>query len=75
VANISHFYFRNSLKLLDAKNVDTMNLLYDDTAHQIINSLKDWKEIYFLKWMPLLRGHPDCNLRMDFDMKELKVNP
>jgi hypothetical protein len=43
LANISHFYFRGSLQLLHAKGVDSMTLLFEDSAHQIIGGLRDWR--------------------------------
>ena len=55
IANVTQFYFRGSLKILLSKKVETLTLIYEDTAHQIINNFKEWKSIYEVKLMPLMR--------------------
>lgn len=42
------------MKILNSKNVETLTLLYEDSAHQIINNFKDWKEIYESKLLNLI---------------------
>ena len=54
MANLTQFYFKNSLKILNSKNVETLTLLYEDSAHQIINNFKDWKDIYERKLLTLI---------------------
>ena len=42
------------MKILNSKNVETLTLLYEDSAHQIINNFKDWKDIYERKLLTLI---------------------
>jgi hypothetical protein len=67
--------------------VDTLTLLFDDTAHQIIGGTSDWKEVYQAVLLPLLGGGckvtcpedepegKDCSLRLHYDLGRLRVNP
>jgi hypothetical protein len=43
------------LAILDGKNVVTFCYLQEDTSHKILNSLKDWKEIYKQALIPLIK--------------------
>lgn len=45
VANLSQSYFKGSLRILAGKGVDSHGLFYEETAHQIIGALREWKEI------------------------------
>lgn len=80
MANLTQFYFKNSLKILNSKNVETLTLLYEDSAHQIINNFKDWKEIYENKLLSLIEKESKEEekglglLGLDFDLKHLRVN-
>ncbi len=56
LANITQFYFRSCLKVLAAKGMDTLRLLFEDTTHQIIGGISDWKELYHGVLLPLLGG-------------------
>jgi hypothetical protein len=85
VANFTHYYFRACLKVLAGKGVDTLTLLFDDSAHQIISGLSDWKELYQAVLLPLLDNHrkvtcpedepegKDCHSH--YDLGKLRVNP
>jgi hypothetical protein len=86
IANLTHFYFRACLKVLTAKGLDPLSLMFDDTAHQIISGLSDWKELYFHLLLPLMEtgskvtcpeDEPEgkgCNFHCQFDLSKLKVN-
>jgi hypothetical protein len=43
VANLTHYYFRSCLRVISGKGVDTLSLLFEDTAHQVIAGLCDWQ--------------------------------
>lgn len=80
MANLTQFYFKNSLRILNSKNVETLTLLYEDSAHQIINNFKDWKDIYESKLLNSIdregkveKGEKGL-LGFDFDLKNLRVN-
>jgi hypothetical protein len=88
VANLTQFYFRSCLKVLAGKGVDTLTLLFDDTAHQLIGGLGDWKEVYNAVLLPLLGGGAakvtcpedefegkDSSSRFQYDLSRLRVNP
>lgn len=36
IANLTHFYFRSCLRVLAGKGVDSLSIMFDETAHQII---------------------------------------
>lgn len=46
VANLSQFYFRGSLRILNGKGIDSLSLLFEDSAHQVIGGLRDWRDLY-----------------------------
>lgn len=43
ISNLTQFYFKESLRVLNEKNIETLTLIFQDSSHQIINNLKDWK--------------------------------
>ena len=63
--------------LLNEKNVDTFGFVQDETAHNVVNSVHDWENVYHGKLVPLLRGK---NVReqlvpnMAFDVYGLPLN-
>ena len=65
VAELTHFYFRETLAILDNKKIATFLYLQQDTAHYILNSLPDWKDLYRIKLLPLLKKK---NLRESEEM-------
>jgi len=54
IANLTHYYFRDALAILDGDNVATFCALQEDTAHKILNSLRDWEELYKSTLIPLI---------------------
>jgi hypothetical protein len=77
IANLSHFYFRSALSLLNAKHIATFSLIQEDTAHNILNSLPDWPQLYFSKLLPMLRRTNHRNqeqMNMFFDLSTLHIN-
>lgn len=84
VANLTHYYFRTCLRVLASKGLDTLALLFDDTAHQVIGALSDWKELYHAVLLPLLGGdckatcpedEPECKAsQFHYDLGKLRVN-
>lgn len=73
IANLSFFYFKGCLKLLQAKSIDCLSLLYEETAHHIIGSLKEWGELY-KRLLDLLRAESGWEMNLDFDLHALKIN-
>jgi len=77
IANLTYFYFKDALTILDGKHVATFALLQDETAHKILNSLRDWKEIYQRNLLPLIRmKNMDQQLVMDlnYDPRNLHIS-
>jgi hypothetical protein len=78
VSNLTHFYFKEALTLLDGKNVATFCYIQEETAHKILNSLSGWPHVYRQKLLPLLREH---NLKhqfvmdLSYDPADLHINP
>jgi hypothetical protein len=67
LANLTHFYFKGSLRILIAKGVDCLALFFDETAHQIIGVLREWKEVNG-KLMELIEGEAEGEINLDFDL-------
>ena len=65
LANLTHFYFRASLRVLAGKGVDSLSIMFDETAHQVIGGLSDWKDIYFNIFMPLIDTAPKVSCPED----------
>lgn len=77
IANLSHFYFKDALAILDGKNVATFCYLQEDTAHKILNSLKDWKDLYKQKLLPLIKRknlNKNYMMEMNYNPKALQIN-
>lgn len=55
IANLTFFYFTGSLRILLGKGVECLGIFFDETAHQIIGVLREWKEVNG-KLMQLLEG-------------------
>ncbi len=36
LANLTHFYFRSCLRVLAGKGVDSLSIMFDETAHLIV---------------------------------------
>ena len=78
IANLTHFYFKQALVILDGKKVATFCYLQDDTAHRILNELHDWKYIYERVVLPLIVAkNSSMPMRMDleYDPRYLHINP
>jgi len=71
IANLSHYYFKDALAILDGKNVATFCYLQEETAHKIINSLREWKDLYKDKLVALLK----CKNLNQNTMMEMEYNP
>ena len=66
IANLSHYYFKDALAILDGKNVATFCYLQEDTAHKILNTLREWKDLYRQKLDPLIkRKNLNQNIMME----------
>jgi hypothetical protein len=77
VANLTHYYFREALAILDGDNVATFCSLQEDTAHKILNSLREWEELYKAKLIPLIdrrNFNEKYYMDMNYDPKVLQIN-
>lgn len=77
IANLTHLYFKDALAILDGKNVATFCHLQEDTAHKILHSLRDWKDIYRQTLLPLIRRknlNRNSMMDMHYDPRELHIN-
>jgi hypothetical protein len=77
VANLTHFYFRDALTILDHKGVSTYLYLLQETSHHILNSLPDWKDLYHGKLIPLLQKRnkrEQSEMDMNYDINTLQIN-
>ena len=77
VANLTHFYFREALAILDHKRVSTYLYLQQETAHHILNALPDWKELYHGRLLPLLQKRNKrerAEMDMNYDLNSLQIN-
>jgi len=66
------------LVILDGESVATFRHLQEETAHKILNSLHEWRDLYQLALLPLLKKR---NLEQQFlidttyDPRNLLINP
>lgn len=76
VANVSHHYFKNALSVLDEKKVNTFAYLYEDSSHQVLQSLREWPEIHG-KLLQLMRGKKGEGVEpnLELDINTLFINP
>jgi hypothetical protein len=74
IACLTQFYFRGSLRILGGKGVDSHGLFYEETAHQVIGGLREWKDING-RLVELLEAEVEAEINLDFDLSLLQVNP
>jgi RNA binding exosome subunit len=77
LANVTYYYFKECLKILNSKNVSTFNFILDESSHEIINNLKDWRDLYNHIYLRLfkLKGYEDKVLNYEnYDLISLQIN-
>ena len=78
ITNLSHYYFKHALSILDGKNVSTFCYLQQETAHKILNELHEWRDIYQNLVIPLIINNNSTlkqRMNLGYDPRNLNINP